>query len=177
MEHEGHGEGQRGRTVSAPRAAGKALKVPFIIILSIIAALALGVLLNPLPKPAELAVLDRPATAADTLPEGVTPVPEGEHTLRLAAHDDDIRYFVSGNPDRMNLCVTVVPDNHPNQWSSGCASGAKSGQEIVRTGSNGIVTAVLVPDGYNTAELEQGGFKKVHNNVYAARTPRVPGSF
>ena len=64
--------------------------------------------------------------------------------------------------------MTVVPDNHPNQWSSGCASGSNSDREIVRTGSNGIVTAVLVPDGYNTAELEQGGFKKVHENVYAA---------
>jgi len=162
--------------VSTSQTAGKTLKVPLIIILSIIAALALGVLLNPLPKPAELAVLDRPATAADTLPEGVSALQNDGLTVRLAAEEEGIRYFVSGNEDRQNLCVTVVPDNHPNQWSSGCASGANSDREIVRTGSNGIVTAVLVPDGYNTAELEQGGFKKVHNNVYAAHTPRVPGS-
>ncbi|MCY1673781.1 hypothetical protein OVA06_03455 [Pseudarthrobacter sp. SL88] len=162
--------------MSTSQTAGKTLKVPLFIILAIVAALALGVLLNPLPKPAELAVLDRPATAADTLPEGVSAQQGSGYSVRLAAHDDGIRYFVSGNPDRQNLCVIVVPDNHPNQWSSGCASGANSDREIVRTGSNGIVSAVLVPDGYNTAELEQGGFKKIHKNVYAVRTERVPGS-
>ncbi len=151
--------------------------MPVLIVLAIVAALALAVLLNPLPKPAELAVLDRPATAADTLPEGVSALQNDGFTVRLAAEEDDIRYFVSGNQDRKNLCVTIVPDNHPDQWTTGCGSGTKSNQEIVRTGSTGIVTAVLVPDGYNTAELGQGGFKKIHENVYAAATPRVPGSF
>lgn len=177
MEQENNDEGQRPRTAKAPRVAGKTLKVPLIIILSIVAALALGVLLNPLPQPAELAVLDRPATSADTLPEGATPVPEGEHTLRLVADADDIRYFVSQNADGTTSCLTVFPDNHPRQWVAGCGTGTNSKQEIVKIGSSGIVSAVLVPDGYNTAELEQGGFKKVHENVYAARTPRVPGSF
>lgn len=163
--------------MSAPRVAGKTLNVPVLIILAIVVALALGVLLNPLPKPAELAVLDRPATAADTLPEGVAPVPNGEHTLRLVADADDIRYFVSRNAEGTTSCLTVYPDKHPMQWVAGCGTGGNSDQEITRIGSNGIVTAVLVPDGYNTSELEQGGFKKVHDNVYAARTPRVPGSF
>lgn len=152
------------------------MKQPVIIVLLIMAALALGVLLNPLPKPAELAVLDRPATEADTLPEGVSALQNDGFTVRLAAAEEGIRYFVSGNQDRTNLCVTVVPDNHPSQWVTGCGAGTNSGQEVVRTGVNGIVSAVLVPDGYNTAELEQGGFKKVHDNVYAVRTERVPGS-
>ncbi|SDT53379.1 hypothetical protein SAMN04489743_3439 [Pseudarthrobacter equi] len=151
--------------------------MPVLIILAIVAALALGVLLNSLSGPPRLAVLDRPATEADTLPPGVTAVPEGEHTLRLVADVDDIRYFVSQNTEGTTSCLTVFPDNHPRQWVAGCGTGSKSDQEIVRTGSTGIVTAVLVPDGYNTAELEQGGFKKIHENVYAAATPRVPGSF
>ena len=177
MEHENIDQGQRTRTVRAPRVAGKTLNMPVLIILAIVAALAFGVLLNSPSGPPRLAVLDRPATAADILPEGVTPVPEGEHTLRLVADADNIRYFVSQNADGTTSCLTVYPDNHPRQWVAGCGTGSKSDQEIVRTGSNGIVTAVLVPDGYNTAELEQGGFKKVHHNVYAASTPRVPGSF
>lgn len=85
--------------MSAPEAKTRTLKGPVIIVLAIIVFLALGVLLNPLPKPAELAILDRPATAADTL-----------------------------------------------------------------------------PDGYDAAELERGGFKKVHGNIYAVSTERVPGS-
>jgi hypothetical protein len=104
-------------------------------------------------------------------------VPNGEHTLRLVADADGIRYFVSQNKDASSSCLTVFPDNYPRQWVAGCGTGTNSNQEITRIGSNGIVTAVLVPDGYDASELEQGGFKKIHDNVYAARTPRVPGSF
>jgi hypothetical protein len=163
-------------TLSAPEAKARTLKGPVIIVLAIVVFLALGVLLNPLPKRAELAILDRPATAADTLPDGVSQLQDEGYTVRLAAHEDGIRYFISGNPDRENLCVTVIPDNHPTRWSTGCGQGTKNDQEIVRTGSNGIFTAVLVPDGYDAAELERGGFKKVHGNIYAVSTERVPGS-
>ncbi|WP_152642517.1 hypothetical protein [Pseudarthrobacter chlorophenolicus] len=183
MEHEGtdaannHASREQGpSTLRASRVAGKTLNVPVLIILAIVVALALGVWLNPLPKSAELAILDRPATAADALPDGVSPLQIEGFTVRLAAEEAGIRYFLSGDQDRKNLCVTFVPDNHPTQWGTACGSGTSSDREIVRTGSNGLVSVVLVPDGYDASELEQGGFKKIHDNVYAARTPRVPGS-
>lgn len=146
-----------------------------IVIAAIIVVLAAGVLLNPLPTPAAVSALDREAGPADTLPEGVAPFPRDGYSSRLLATSDGIRYFVSRKSDSASTCLTIYPDDYPTQWVSGCGDGEDSRQKIVSTGAAGIVTAVLVPDGYDTSELTRGGYQSVHGNVYVVRTPRIPG--
>lgn len=152
------------------------MKRPAIIIAVIIAALAAGVLLSPAPPtlPA-MRALDRAATPDDFHPEGIAPLPSGEHTIRLFAAAEGIRYFVGQSRDATSTCLTIYPDDRPTQWVTGCGQPTDSRGEIVRTGANGIVTAVLVSDDFDTNQLVEEGFNRVHENIYVIKTTRIPG--
>jgi hypothetical protein len=152
------------------------MKRPATIIALIIAALSAGIVLSPAPPPPTIRALDRAATPDDFLPEGIPPLPGEEHTIRLLAAADGIRYFVGQSRGATSTCLTIYPDDHPTQWVTGCGQPTDSREEIVRTGVNGIVTAVLVSDDFDTNQLVEEGFSRVHENVYVIKTTRIPGA-
>ncbi|MGF9647086.1 hypothetical protein AAIH32_03880 [Pseudarthrobacter oxydans] len=153
------------------------MKRPVIIIAVIIASLSAGIVLSPAaPTPPTIRALDRAATQDDFLPEGIPPLPSEEHTIRLLATADGIRYFVGQTKDAASTCLAIYPDDRPTQWVAGCGQPTDSREEIVRTGANGIVTAVLVSDDFDTTQLVEEGFKRVHENIYVIKTTRIPGA-
>jgi hypothetical protein len=153
------------------------MKRPAIIITIIIAALSAGILLSPAPAtPPIIRALDRAATPDDFLPEGIPPLPSEEHTIRLFAAAEGMRYFVGQSKDSTSTCLTIYPDDRPTQWVTRCGQPTDSREEIVRTGANGIVTAVLVSDDFDTNQLVEEGFNRVHENIYVIKTTRIPGA-
>lgn len=146
-------------------------------ITAVAAAMAAALLLSSCTAtPPHLSALDREATPADTLPEGVRPFGPEAHTVRLVANDEGVRYFLGQTADAASSCLAVVPDNHPGQWAAGCGQTTDSDQELVRTEVTGLVTAVLVPDNYDASQLIADGFTSVHQNIYVIRTNRIPGA-
>ncbi|MFM9275425.1 hypothetical protein [Pseudarthrobacter sp. NKDBFgelt] len=130
----------------------------------------------PAPTPPHISALDREATPADALPEGIPPLPGEGHTTRLLATADGIRYFVGQTRDATSTCLTVIPEDRPTQWTTGCGQATDSRQELVRTGVSGVVAAVLIPDNYDPSRLLAEGFSRVHENIYSVSTNRIPGS-
>ncbi|VXC50605.1 conserved exported hypothetical protein [Arthrobacter sp. 9AX] len=143
-------------------------------ILSIATALSLSACA---PTPARISALDREATAEDVLPAQIPAVMGEQHTTRLLAAKDGIRYFVAQADNSAYTCVTGYPDNRPELWFTGCSDQSGPGKEIVRTARNGVASVVLVPDGYDSSALVKDGFEAVHPNILVAGTSgRVPGA-
>jgi hypothetical protein len=127
--------------------------------------------------PPRISALEREATAADVLPARVPAMMREEHTTRLVAAKDGIRYFVAQANDAATTCVTAYPDDRPDLWITGCGDQSDSGKEIVRTAMNGVVSVVLVPDDYDSSQIVKDGFESVHENILVAGTSgRVPGA-
>jgi hypothetical protein len=144
------------------------------ITLTIAAALSLSACA---PTPARISALDREATGADVLPARVPAMMREEHTTRLLAAKDGIRYFVAQATDTANTCVTAYPDDRPDLWLTGCSDQSDPGKEIVRTAMNGVASVVLVPDGYDSSQTIKDGYEPVHPNILVAGTSgRVPGA-
>jgi len=144
------------------------------VVMMITAALSLSSCTS---TPARISALDREATAADALPARVPAMMREEHTTRLLAAKDSIRYFVAQATNTTNTCVTAYPDDRPDLWITGCGHQSDAVQEIVRTGMNGVVSLILVPDGYDSSQMVKAGFEAVHENILVAGTSgRVPGA-
>ncbi|MDQ0692531.1 hypothetical protein QF047_003491 [Arthrobacter sp. W4I7] len=127
--------------------------------------------------PPRISALDREATGADVLPAHVPEMMRTEHTTRLLAARDGIRYFVAQATNAAYTCVTAFPDERPDLWITGCSDQSDPGKEILRTAMNGVVSVVLVPDNYDASSLQNEGFVPVHENILVAGTSgRVPGA-
>lgn len=145
-----------------------------VVITTIAAALSLAGCISTPPR---ISALDREATSADVLPSHVPEMMRTDHTTRLVAAKDGIRYFVAQATNAAYTCVTAFPDDRPDLWVTGCSDQSDSGKEIVRTGMNGVVSLVLVPDNYDSSQIEDEGFVAVHENILVAGTPgRIPGA-
>jgi hypothetical protein len=145
-----------------------------VVITTITAALSLAACTSVPPR---ISALDREGTIADVLPARVPEMMRTEHTTRLLASKDGIRYFVAQATTAAYTCVTAFPDDRPDLWITGCSDQSDPGKEIVRTAMNGVVSVVLVPDSYDSSEIENEGFVPVHENILVAGTSgRVPGA-
>lgn len=144
------------------------------ITMTITAALSLTACTSTPPR---ISALDRESTTADVLPMRVPVMMRGEHTTRLLAARDGIRYFVAQATKYTYTCVTAVPDDRPDLWITGCSDQSDSGKEIVRTAMKGVVSVVLVPDDYDSSQIVKEGFESVTENILVAGTSRrVPGA-
>lgn len=145
-----------------------------VVITTIAATLSLTACTSTPPR---ISALDREATSADALPSRVPEMMRSEHTTRLLAAEDGIRYFVAQATSAAYTCVTAFPDDRPDLWITGCSDQSDPGKEIVRTAMNGVVSVVLVPDNYDSSSLQSEGFVPVHENILVAGTSgRVPGA-
>ncbi|MFI2564919.1 hypothetical protein [Paenarthrobacter sp. NPDC018779] len=128
----------------------------------------LAVLVACTPQPAGLRVLDREATAEDTLPDSVGlsgvdfEVEPG--STRLLATYHDVKYYAGRSKTAGAVCLTVVPVGLPERWVTGC-SAAGIAQRIVTVTSVDGSESTLVNDGVDTSRPEFQGLTKIHDNV------------
>ena len=128
----------------------------------------LGALVACTPQPTGPKVLDREATAEDTLPEsvslsGVDLNVEPGSTRLLAIHDD-VKYFAARSTTAGTACLIVVPVGLPERWVPGCAAAGLGGRIVTVTSVDGS-ESTFVNDGADTSRPEFKGLTKIHDNV------------
>ncbi|MCL3859424.1 hypothetical protein [Actinotalea sp. K2] len=116
-----------------------------------------------------LAALERPATAQDTTPEGVS-IGRGMSDTRYVGQAGDGLVYAARGTAEEPWCVVVVlaPVEGPG-WVAGssCTEDvrfARDGVLISVTGGDGrTATALLLPD--DTGELDEGEWRRVEPNL------------
>lgn len=110
--------------------------------------------------------LERPATASDALPEEMTFGPQLEiEKVLLVAEENGKKYFLGRDAASQTICVAVHPVDNPTNGVSSCSMGIPREGELLKTSGPDQESTILVSDGFDTSEIEDSGWKRIHENI------------
>jgi hypothetical protein len=125
-----------------------------------------GLVLSSCSDASGFKALERVATPDDALPDGANFGPETKlDKVLLVAEANGKKYFLGQDDQELRACLGTFPVNNPTGWHSGCVSAGTREGEILKTYGPDQEASILVTDGYDTKELEQSGWTKIHENI------------
>jgi hypothetical protein len=127
------------------------------------AGLGAALMLGGCSNPAGIKALDRGATAEDALPAAFA-VDEFDGQTRLLATHDGVKYFAARGLKSGTVCVAAVPEADVRDAWAACGPLSSDPVIVTTSGSDGTATKLVV-DGFDSQQLESGGWSKVHDNL------------
>jgi len=106
--------------------------------------------------------LEREATEADTPVQDLIPEDITLEKVLLVAEANGNKYFLGQGKQGRPSCL-IVESANPSFSHGGCSDSIQG--EMLRISGPDQKSAVLVSDGYDTAELESSGLTKIHPNI------------
>ncbi|GGV46386.1 hypothetical protein [Paenarthrobacter nicotinovorans] len=88
----------------------------------------------------------------------------------LVAEANDKKFFLGQDEEGLTSCLAVYPVENPAGWHASCAGKGSGRGEILKASGPDQKTSILVPDGYDTKDLEASGFTKVHANILVSNS-------
>ena len=88
----------------------------------------------------------------------------------LVAEANGRKFFLGQDEEGLTSCLAVYPVEIPAGWHASCAGKGSGRGEILKASGPDQKTSILVPDGYDTKDLEASGFAKVHANILVSNS-------
>lgn len=85
--------------------------------------------------------------------------------MLLVAEANGKKYFLGQNDQELNACLATYPVDNPTAWHTGCGSAGTREGEILKTYGPDQEASILDSDGYDTKDLEEAGWTKIHDNI------------